>query len=178
VRILTCHFFGEKLTFCFFIRSITSTLELIVHSNFISSYFTSNFGDFNLTFASFTFWKPAGGLFLLLTTHTYVAVRPDPVPIRTVARLPYCTFYFQNSRPPHPFTTFDIAPQNLSGWAGPVLPICPAGGLGRRGSEAQEQVVPGPYLGPSCTTLRAMVGGPSWTKAPANLIIYQSLRRA
>ena len=40
-----------------------------------------------------------------------------------------------------------------------MLPICPAGGLVLRGSEAQGQVMPGPYLGPTCNTLTAMAGG-------------------
>jgi len=46
--------FGENLTFCIFIRSITSTFELVMHSNLVPFNFPNNSDDVKLTFPSFT----------------------------------------------------------------------------------------------------------------------------
>jgi len=85
-KFLHATFWGKLNFFCIFIRSITSTLELIVHSNSISSIFTTNSDNVKFTFASFTHYKHAGPSFF---SSPHVAVRPGPLPIRTTARPPY-----------------------------------------------------------------------------------------
>jgi len=85
--------FGENLTFCIFIRSITSAFELIMFLNLVSPKFTTNSDDITINiFPSITHYKHAGPL---LTTH--VAVRHGhhfyggTVPIHTTANNPTFT---------------------------------------------------------------------------------------
>jgi len=81
VRNFNMPLFGENVTFCTFIRSITSTLDLIMHSNLVPSIFTNNSDDAAFTFSFHHALEALG-----------VPPHLGPVSIQMAAHPPYFIF--------------------------------------------------------------------------------------